>query len=246
MNFTEKEKKAKEYICLALDTDDLDEIEEVCSELSEYVGYIKVHAAFLSHGPKVISIIKKHNCKVFLDLKFHDIPNTVAHYARIATMHGVDMFNLHICGGKEMILAAINSAEEEAERDCSARPKIIGVSVLTSLDNGSMNQVGIPGNVNEQVLRLGKLAAETGVDGIICSAADIKHIKDKLPKNFFYVTPGIRPVGVNAHDQKRVMTPGNAVKSGSSLLVIGRAILGTEDKKKAALEIVKEIASVMD
>jgi len=144
-----------------------------------------------------------------------------------------------------MMEAAVKTADEEAERDCSTRPKIISVTVLTSLDKSGLEEVGIKDQVDVQVLRLARLSAEAGVDGIVCSAADLGAIKDKLPKDFFYVTPGIRPPGVDAHDQKRVMTPSKAVQAGSSLLVIGRAIYGADDPKKAASDILKDIASVL-
>jgi len=245
MELTEKEKLARDYVCVALDIDDRDELLKVVDEVKDLVGYFKIHTAFTNYGPEIVEEVKKRGAKIFLDLKFHDIPNTVAGYSRAATSMGVDLFNAHVSGGKAMIEAAVKSAEEEAERDCGTRPKVIGMTVLTSLDKSAMNEVGFPGEVDDQVLRLAKLAAEAGADGIVCSGADLERIKDELPKDFFYVTPGIRPPGVSAHDQKRVMTPSNAVKAGSSLLVIGRAIYGADDPKKAAYGVLKDIASVI-
>lgn len=246
MELTEKQIQAKDYVCVALDIDDKEEILATIEELKDVVGYFKLHFGITRHGMGLVEEIKKKGVKVFLDFKFHDIPNTVAGYARAATNMGIDIFNLHAAGGKAMMEAAVKGAEEEAERNCSIRPKIIAVTVLTSLDKDNLNnEIGISGEVEETVLRYGKLARESGLDGIVCSAADLKDIKDKMPEDTFYITPGIRPVGVNADDQKRVMTPQNAIKDGSSLLVIGRAITGADDKKKAAIEILDDIAEAL-
>lgn len=246
MELTEKQQQAKDYICVALDIDDKEEILKTVDELKDVVGYFKLHFGITRHGMGLVDEIKKKGVKVFLDFKFHDIPNTVAGYARAATNMGIDIFNLHASGGREMMEAAVRGANEEAEKNCGVKPKIIAVTVLTSLDKNNLNnELGISGNVEDTVLRLGKLTRESGLDGIVCSAADLKSIKDKLPDNTFYITPGIRPVGVSSDDQKRVMTPQNAIKDGSSLLVIGRAITGADDKKKAAIEILDDIAKAL-
>ncbi len=243
MELNNKEKLAKDHICLALDTSDLEEIKETVHDLKDLVGYFKIHTAFTNHGPQVIQEIKKNGGKIFLDLKFHDIPNTVAEYARAAARFGVDIFNLHASGGHDMMKAAVLAAREEAEISCTIPPKIIAVTVLTSLDEEDLTSIGMRGSTDEQVLRLAELAKHAGCDGIVCSAADLGTIRKDLPEDFFFVTPGIRPVGVDAHDQKRVMTPKNAIEDGSSLLVIGRAIMGAENKKQAAYDIIKDIAS---
>jgi len=244
MQLTDKEKKARDYICLALDMADKDEIMKIIDEVWDLVGYFKIHVAFAYYGPEIVQAIKDKGGKVFFDSKYHDIPNTVAHFARAQTSMKTDMFNIHASGGVEMMKAAVQAAEEEAERDCAARPKIIAVTVLTSLDKKTLNAMGVPGEVDEQVIRLANAAKVAGVDGIVCAAADLEQVKPRLG-DMFYVTPGIRPVGVSAHDQKRVMTPSNAVKAGSSLLVIGRAIYGAKDRRKAAKEILEDIASVL-
>ncbi len=246
MKLTDKEKKAREYVCLALDISDRDEILKAVDELWDLVGYFKIHSAFTSHGPELVREIIKKGGKVFLDLKFHDIPNTVANYSEAVTKLGVSFFNLHVAGGSEMLKAAKERATETAENLGVARPKLIGMTVLTSINKKILNnEVGIPGEVEDRVLKWALLAKEAGLDGIVCSAADLDAVKDKLPKDFFYITPGIRPVGVSHDDQKRVFTPSNAVRSGSSLLVIGRAIYKADDRRKAAYDILKDVASVL-
>jgi orotidine-5'-phosphate decarboxylase len=241
---TKKEQIAKEMLCLPLDMDDHEDILKTVNELHDLVGYFKLNFAFINHGPKLVKAIKKKGCKIFLDLKFHDIPNTVSGYARAATRMGVDIFNVHAAGGYEMMHAAIIAANEEAKNNCIVRPKIIAVTILTSLDKKAMNdEIGIDGDIEESVLRLAKLSKSAGLDGIVCSAADLYAIKDKLPDNFMFVTPGVKGVTTSAGaDQKRVFSPVNAVKDGSSLLVVGRAITEAADKRKAAFEILQDMA----
>jgi orotidine-5'-phosphate decarboxylase len=243
---TEKEKKAREYVCLALDISDKDEIEKAVDELWDLVGCFKIHTAFTNHGPEIVKNIIDKGGKVFLDLKFHDIPNTVANYAEAVTKLGVSYFNMHVSGGSEMMKAASKRVIEiSTELDIEA-PKMIGMTVLTSISKDVLNnEIGIQGEIEDKVLAWAKLAKEAKLDGIVCSAADLDRIKGKLPEDFFYITPGIRPVGVNHDDQVRVMTPSNAVRAGSSLLVIGRAIYKAEDRRKAAYEILQDIASVI-
>lgn len=242
----EKEKKARDLICLALDTDDREQILDIVEELKDMVGYFKLNFAFTNHGPSLIEEIKKKGGKVFLDLKFHDIPNTVAGYSRSAARLGIDIFNVHASGGKDMMLSAVKAAEDEAERGCTLRPKIIAVTILTSIDNATMNsQLNVKGDIEDHIMHLAELANDAGIDGIVCSAKDLEKIKDRLPEDFFYITPGIRLADAENDDQKRIMTPANAVKAGSSLLVIGRAITNAPDKRKAAYKILQDIASVL-
>jgi orotidine-5'-phosphate decarboxylase len=243
----EKEEQAKDYVCLALDIDDKEEVLNIVEELSDLVGYFKLNFAFTNHGPEIIREIKNRGGKIFLDLKFHDIPNTVAGYARAATRLGIDMFNVHASGGKEMMKAAVTAADEEAGKIGGTRPKIIGVTILTSIDQVIMNkELNMQGTVESQVLHLAKLTDESGLDGIVFSAADLQSIKNHLRRDFLFVTPGIKGVSTEAgSDQKRVYTPKNAVEDGSSLLVIGRPILAADDRRKAAYEILQDIAKVL-
>jgi orotidine-5'-phosphate decarboxylase len=157
---------------------------------------------------------------------------------------GVDIFNVHAAGGYEMMHAAVTAANEEAEKNCTVRPKITAVTILTSLDKKTMNdELGIDGSVEESVLRLAKLSESAGLDGIVCSAADLYAIKNNLPTDFMFITPGVKGVTTSAGtDQKRVFSPANAIKGGSTILVVGRAIIDAPDKRKAAFEILQDMA----
>jgi len=248
-SLTEIEKIARTKVCLPLD--ELETIEDVkarVEELSPVVGLFKIgKETFTRFGPEIVKVVQGYGANVFLDLKYHDIPNTVKGAAQAATKLGVYMFNVHASGGLEMLKAAIEGAKKGVEKYGGDMPKIIGVTILTSIDKNIMNnQLNISGEVDEQVLRLAKLVQEAGLDGIVCSAADLYAIKDKLPSNFMYVTPGIKGVNTPAGaDQKRVFTPGNAIIDGSSILVIGRAITDQktrEERLKAGYEILQDIA----
>jgi len=247
VELTPKQKQARELVCLALDLNSKQEILDTVEELKDLVGYFKLNSAFTSFGPELIKEIKQKGAKIFLDLKFHDIPNTLANYAEAAVKLDIDMFNVHIAGGKEMMQSAIKKAEETSKQLNKQRPKIIGVTILTSINQDILsNELNIQEGLKQQVLNFAKLANESGLDGIVCSSADLDEIKDKFPENFLFVTPGVKGVSTPAgEDQKRVFSPANAVKAGSSLLVIGRAILAAPDRKAAALEILEDIGKVL-
>ena len=248
VELTEKEQLAREKVCLPLDG--LDTIEEVKSrveELSQVVGLFKIgKETFTRFGPEVIELVHKHGANVFLDLKYHDIPNTVKGAAEAASKLGVYMFNVHASGGLEMMQAAVKGAREGALKYGTKVPKIIGVTILTSIDEEILNsQLNVPGLLSNQVLRLAELSEQAGLDGIVCSAVDLYAIKNNLPEDFLFVTPGIKGPNTPAgDDQKRVFTPGNAVQDGSNILVIGRAITGhktSEERIKAAHEVLHDI-----
>jgi orotidine-5'-phosphate decarboxylase len=183
---------------------------------------------------------------VFLDLKFHDIPNTVKGAARAAAELAVSIFNVHASGGFAMMRAAMQGVEAAAPKS-SSRPKVIAVTVLTSIDERILNEeCGVPGPVEQQVLRLAKLTEAAGLDGIVCSAADMHVLKGELKEGFMFVTPGIKGTTTPAgEDQKRVLSPGRAVAAGSSLLVVGRAITGAENRPAAAREVLQDIVNVL-
>lgn len=249
MELTEKEQLAREKVCLPLDgLNTIEEIKERVEELSPVVGLFKIgKESFTRFGPEAVKVVHEAGANVFLDLKYHDIPNTVQGAADAATQLGVYMFNVHASGGKEMMVAAVKGAEEAAKKYGVTKPKVIAVTILTSIDQNIMNnELNIPGNVEEQVLRLATLTKESGLDGVVCSAADLYAIKDKLPEDFMFVTPGIKgpntPAGA---DQKRVFTPGNAIQDGSSILVVGRAITEPatpEERVQAAYEVLQDMA----
>ena len=252
MNLSYKEKLARERLCLPLDgLDSLEEIRDRIDELKEVVGLFKVgKESFTRFGPAVIKLIHEYKREVFLDLKYHDIPNTVKGAATAATELGVYMFNVHASGGLEMMKAALDGANSVSQKHKIRRPKIIAVTLLTSIDiNILNNEINVPCSVEEQVLRLAKLAHKAGLDGIVCSAADLHAIKSKLPQNFIFVTPGIKGIHAAAGaDQKRIFTPGNAIKDGATILVAGRTITAHEtstERTRAGLEILKDMASSM-
>jgi len=251
MKLLHKEKLARERLCLPLDgLNSLEEIRKRVDELKEIVGLFKVgKESFTRFGPAVVKLIHEYEREVFLDLKYHDIPNTVRGAAAAATELGVYMFNVHASGDLEMMRAALAGASSVSEEQKIRRPKIVAVTVLTSIDTNILNnELNVLCSVEEQVLRLAKLTHKAGLDGVVCSAADLYAIKDKLPRNFMFVTPGIRGVHEAAPagaDQKRIFTPGNAIKNGATILVVGRTITAyktSEDRIRAGLEILKDMA----
>ncbi len=243
---TKQEKKARSMLCLVLDgLENFQDVKNIVKELSSYVSLFKIgKESFTRFGPKVIDLIHKSGSEVFLDLKYHDIPHTVKEAAKAASELGVYMFNLHALGGREMMLSAKEGVEEMAVKRGLRKPKIIAVTILTSIDKKIMNDdLGISGEVSDRVLQLAKLAANVGLDGVVCSATDLQSIKTHLAKDFIYVTPGIKGVNSQAgSDQKRVFSPANAVEAGSTILVVGRAIMTADNRLKATQEILADMA----
>lgn len=179
---------------------------------------------FTRAGPDIVRTLIARGFDVFLDLKFHDIPNTVAGACRAAAELGVWMLNVHASGGRAMLAAA-----REAVLGCEPPPLLIGVTVLTSLDEGDLRSIGVGEPLDSHVVKLARLAHEASLDGVVCSPRDVERIRDACPGEFALVTPGIRPAGAAAGDQKRVMTPRQAVEAGASYLVIGRPITAASD-----------------
>ena len=191
---------------------------------------------FTSSGPKVVKELHQLGFDVFLDLKFHDIPNTVHEAVKSAADLGVWMVNVHASGGKQML-----EASKKALQQFSNPPLLIAVTVLTSLSQKFLSEIGLE-NLDDQVFRLTRMAKESGLDGVVCSALDAESVKKEFGEEFLTVTPGIRPSGSSLDDQSRVSTPSEAIASGSDYLVIGRPITGSEDPKKALEAIYKEIS----
>ncbi|MBW2968110.1 orotidine-5'-phosphate decarboxylase [Candidatus Woesearchaeota archaeon] len=252
VRLTDKEQEARMKVCLPLDgLKTLEEVEQRVKELSPVVGLFKIgKESFTRFGPEVVRTVKDRGAEVFLDLKYHDIPNTVRGAARAATQMGVYMFNVHASGGVEMMKAAREGAQEATSQYGLRMPKVIGVTILTSIDQQMLNnELRVYDSVASQVLHLARLAQTAGLDGVVCSAADLYAIKDKLPRGFMFVTPGIKGPNTPAgEDQKRVFTPGNAVSDGSSILVIGRAITGpatSEERVQAGLDVLRDMAERM-
>jgi len=185
---------------------------------------------FTALGPKIIEMINKKGAQVFLDLKFFDIPNTVAQAVRSAVRHKVKMLTLHILGDKDMVKAAVDAAEDEARRLKVKKPLLIGVTVLTSKEANSSD-----------VLTLAKMGIEFGLDGVVCSAREVRYLRDNIKKKFVIVTPGIRPQGSGVNDQKRTATVKEAQEAGSNFLVIGRPILEAKNPLKVVEAITEEL-----
>jgi len=193
---------------------------------------------FTKAGPILVEKLIKKDFDIFLDLKFHDIPTTVAKACAVAADLGVWMLNVHASGGSEMM----SLAREEIEKK-SHRPLLIGVTILTSMNQEALVELGIQCSVAEQVMRLAQLAFDAGLDGVVCSAHEVKMLRDNLGEEFKLVTPGIRPGGSNKDDQKRVMTPGQAISAGSDYLVIGRPITQAADPAQALKDISEDISA---
>jgi orotidine-5'-phosphate decarboxylase len=192
---------------------------------------------FTAEGPSVVKAVQSRGSAVFLDLKFHDIPNTVAHAVKSAAALGVAMTTLHACGGPVMLEAAAKAAEASGNKDLL----LLAVTVLTSMDVAQLSAAGITIDPEAQVLRLAGLAAEAGIGGIVCSPREIASVRATFGEKLRLVTPGVRPVWASAGDQKRVMTPAEAVRAGSDWLVIGRPITEAADPKAAYESVVAEI-----
>lgn len=214
----------KPKIILALDVDSLEKAKYFVNKLYPKIKIFKVGIQlFTACGAKIIEAINRKGAEVFLDLKFFDIPNTVANAVRQAVRLKVKMLTLHILGDEEMLRQAIAAAKDEARRFKVKRPLLIGVTVLTSKEANSSD-----------VLTLAKIGLESGLDGVVCSVREAASLRKKFNKKFVIVTPGIRPAGVNRNDQKRTATVAEAVRAGSDFLVIGRPILEAKDPVKVA------------
>lgn len=233
-----------ERLFIALDTPDLTRAAKLAEALRGAVGGVKIgKELFTAHGPDGVRAAAGGE-RLFLDLKFHDIPNTVAAAVRAAVHLRPAMLTLHASGGRAMIQAAAEAAREAAEDADAPRPLIIAVTVLTSLDEDDLEAVGQRGPVAEQVKRLAALAQASGADGVVCGPREIASLRKSCGADFTLVVPGIRPAWAAAGDQKRIMAPAEAVAAGADYLVIGRPITGQADPLSAARRIAEEIASL--
>ena len=232
---------SKKKIIVAIDTIDTNEALKI-TKLIPDVGAFKLGLEyFCANGPKGISKISETGVKIFLDLKFHDIPNTVAGAIRASLNLEPYMMTVHLSGGYNMLDRTMEEVKEYCSKKSLKRPLILGVSVLTSIDNNDFSSLGIKGKVEDQVVRLAKLAENTGLDGLVCSAKELKIVKREVGKNLILVTPGIRPAGGEVNDQKRILTPAQAIKDGANFLVIGRPITSVDDPQEALNNISLEI-----
>lgn len=224
-------------VFVALDTPLLDRARTLAQTLKSFVGGVKLGLEFYgANGPDGVRAIVSVGAPVFLDLKLHDIPNTVAGAMKALMPIGAAILNVHASGGAHMMRAAAEAAAT-AER----RAKIIAVTVLTSLEDRELPQIGVSGTALQQAVRLAILAKDSGLDGVVCSPHEIAAVRAACGPNFLIVTPGVRPAGGELGDQKRVMTPKQAVDAGADILVIGRPITGAPDPVKAARQIAGDL-----
>jgi orotidine-5'-phosphate decarboxylase len=233
----------KEKLIIALDVETAREARELFAALREYAGLFKIGSQlFTAAGPGIVREIVADGGRVFLDLKFHDIPNTVAAAGREAARLGVSIFSVHASGGSEMMRQAVDAVGETAAREGIERPRVIAVTVLTSADRATLAEIGIESSPEAQVTALARLADGCGLDGVVASPHEIAQVRASVRREkFIIVTPGVRPSHVVRDDQKRVMTPAEAVRAGADYLVVGRAIINAPDPESAAAEIIGEM-----
>jgi orotidine-5'-phosphate decarboxylase len=235
--------EARNKIIFALDVESMAQAEKWADILAPHVGMFKIgKQLFTACGPDVVKAIIERGGEVFLDLKYHDIPNTVAMASLEAARLGVRLFNLHALGGYEMMAKSVEALKREFPDE--SRPRVLAVTILTSSNEETLRGVGIDLPVADMVVKLAKLAKKAGIDGVVSSPLEIPLIRSACGADFLIVTPGVRPAFASADDQKRVMTPAEAVKAGADYLVIGRPISAAPDPIKAAEAIMDEIIQV--
>ena len=234
---------AAEKLIVALDVDTAQRALDLFAELHDVAAMFKIGVQlFTAAGPDLVREIVSRGGRVFLDLKYHDIPNTVALTAVEATRLGVSIFNIHSSGGREMMKWTAEAVAETAARENLVAPKVLGVTLLTSIDQENLGKLGIEEPVQSVVRRLAMLAKESGLDGVVASAQEIKTIREAVGKEgFLIVTPGIRAASDAAHDQRRTMSAAEAIRAGADYVVVGRPIVGATNRRNAAQQIAQEI-----
>jgi orotidine-5'-phosphate decarboxylase len=233
--------QSKDRLIVALDVPSARQARQIVQSIGDAATTFKVgKQLFTAEGPQVVRDLVSSGRKVFLDLKFHDIPNTVAGAVRSAAELGVTMLTVHASGGSKMLKAGADAAAQSA-----AKPMVLAVTVLTSLSEADLQEIGVPGTVLSQVLRLGALARKAGCGGLVASAHEARELRRELGEGFAIVTPGVRPAGSAAGDQARVVTPRDAIAAGATHLVVGRPILEAPDPAQAAAAIVADIESAV-
>lgn len=236
---------AKQHLALAIDVP-LPQGLALFGKLRQHVGVAKVGLSlFLEHGPAAVVPFVAAGARVFLDLKLHDIPNTVELAAQRAAALGVSFLTVHASGGAAMLQAAVRGAREGAASVGAPAPVILAVTVLTSMDEAGLRQVGVPGSTESQVARLAELAKRAGVGGLVCSAREVSGVRRAVGPDLVLCTPGIRPTGVVANDQARVETPTSAIRAGADLLVVGRPIYEASDPLAAAAALEAEVSAAL-
>lgn len=236
---------SKEKIIVALDVETGKEAREIINELRGQVGAFKIGLQlFTAEGANFVREMVEAGNKIFLDVKYHDIPNTVAKASIEAARLGVWMFNLHALGGGEMMRRTVEHVRGVCEKENLTQPKIIAVTVLTSSNQQTLQEIGIENEIEAQVLNLAKLTSESGLDGVVASPLEARKIRSTIQnKDFLIVTPGIRPQFASKDDQKRITTPAEAINAGANYLVIGRPITNAENRPQAVENIIKELTN---
>ncbi len=231
----------RDRLIVALDVSSATQARQIVQSIGESANTYKVgKQLFTAEGPQIVRDLVSSGRKVFLDLKFHDIPNTVAAAVREAAQLDVSMLTVHASGGSKMLKAAVDAAAQS-----SAKPTVLAVTVLTSLSDADLSEIGFRGNVITQVIMLGSLARKASCGGLVASAMEARELRRELGNDFAIVTPGVRPSGTAAGDQARVLTPREAIAAGSTYLVVGRPILQAAEPAKSAEAIVREIEEAM-
>jgi len=225
----------KDKICIALDVHHDKAALSLVDTLKDHVGYFKVGMQlFYQYGPGLVHQIRAKGVKIFLDLKFHDIPNTVRNAAIASVRMNVDLFNVHASGGLAMMQQAVEGAKEVANKENRSIPEILGVTILTSMSQNILTQeLNWPGDIQTRVCELAQLSKKSGLDGVVASPLEIKWIRSSCGNDFKIVTPGIRPTWAASNDQKRVMTTAMAIEAGANMIVVGRPVIQADDPVEA-------------
>jgi orotidine-5'-phosphate decarboxylase len=236
---------ARDFIALAADVS-LERALDLYERVGAHVGVVKVGLSlFVEHGPRAVESFRQRGARVFLDLKLHDIPNTVELAAKAAGRLEVEFLTVHCAGGTAMLESALRGARDGAAQAGVVAPMVLGVTVLTSMDDAALTHTGVTSGIAPQVDRLGALAVGAGVRGLVCSVREAERLRAAFGPALFLCTPGVRPAGEAAGDQVRVETPEQAIRQGSSLLVVGRPIYGAENPTDAAAQIEREVEGAL-
>lgn len=227
----------EEALAVAADLSDRQEVLALADDVAARAAYIKLNSAYIAHGPDLLVELHKRGLKTFLDLKFHDIPNTAANHVRTAASMGVSLLTVHASGGPAMIQACADALSKTT----LPRPRLLAVTALTSLDDAALAAVGVAGGRQAQVSRLARLARDSGADGVVCSVDEAASVRASCGPQFMVVTPGVRPASAPADDHARSATPAAALRAGADVLVVGRPIYRATDPKAAVEAVVAEI-----
>jgi len=228
---------ARDQLIVALDVSSAAQAQKIVSSLGEFASFYKVGMQlYTSEGPSLVRDLVGAGRRVFLDLKYHDIPNTVGAAVREAGRLGVSLLTVHGAGGSKMLRAAAKAA-----RESNPAMKVVAVTVLTSMDEEDLHEIGVPGNLEKQVVHVAKLAVKAGCHGVVSSAREAKALRSHLGNDFLVITPGVRPAGSALGDPARAVTPAEAIAAGSTHLVVGRPITGAANPSEVAEKIIREI-----